>query len=61
MKITTVLLEPNGKTRIVTDTGSEIVLELKPYFRIPYRCMEIDFESEERLKEFCVENQTLGL
>ena len=61
MKIVSVFLEENNKTKIVTDAGNELYLDLKPYFRIPYRCLEIDFESEEQLKEFCIENQTLGL
>lgn len=58
MKIISVDLY-DDTTRMETDTGEKIELKLKPYFRIPYRAMEIEFKTIEELKAFCVENQVL--
>ena len=60
MKIISIFLDDNNNTKLITSDNKEILLELKPFFRIPARCLEIDFENEEQLKAFCIENQTLG-
>jgi len=59
MKIVNVILTDDGNTTINTDTGQEIVIQLKQYFRIPQPAMRIDFKSEDDLKAFCIENQVM--
>lgn len=60
MKIISIILKEDENTEIITDNGKKIILKLKQYFRIPQGILKIDFENEEALKEFCIENQVLN-
>jgi len=59
MKIISVILEENNETKIITDIGTEIILNLKEYFRIPQKAMKIDFKNEDELKNFCIQYQIM--